>query len=317
MWSPVTNSYDAGRGLELIRSPWGLPPPQHTHRHWLYDTGRDGKGHLWCKYTPQQFWRIVLHLKHALEELPLDLQLLIWKHLDIFHWTNLGQWRDEKMMNFLTISTQSGRVSRPVVSLTHTVSLKGSGFSGCDTYDRGFDGYSESGAEPAVWATKEDRRFIADDDEESSGSDSECEAWNSTEGETDTEAEWDSDATEEEESEEEEEEGPCEEWLKHEEKLQALAAKWGSIEPVACSLLGLGFDQGVIDSWSMDPHTGEKIWRQGLCSYQVVRTAELQYLQMRRDDDIVVLTDGAEIGELAMNHKGEYYIHTGEGPPDG
>ena len=137
----------------------------------------------------------------------------------------IGMWGLDKHTNWLAKKSGSGRTIKPVLTQAERSFRKGSGFVGCDTYDRGYDRgeFKERGHGDSMKLNVDLAGFIVDDDrldydhslqpdEEFRNMKLDSKEWESDEEESD-EGEWSGDGmdTEDEsdfEEEEEEEDQP-------------------------------------------------------------------------------------------------------------
>jgi len=201
--------------------------------------------------------------------------------------------------------TRSGRAIMAPLKQSNREELAGSGFVGADHYDRGYDdgnitqGYSNY--EARAKETQADRDFIvSDDDSELSEEESEEE-----------EEEWESESEEEEEYEEEWDSESEEEGCDEDNEYDNISILYAT---------GTEIPENVT-SWYEDEDGRHERTHTHVTSIQV---ASLDWDGLRTwcvaPDNIVIAYpdgNGQELGELAMNHCGSYYIHTGEGPADG
>jgi hypothetical protein len=122
-----------------------------------------------CRYTPEQHSGSINILADT-SSLPYDVCELI---MDKYRKPFIGRWCKEDSINVMNAKTTSGRTIKQVVDETKRTFVKGSGFVGCDTYDRHFDAESYNEESDAAYEarveapeTAEDAAFINDDEEE-------------------------------------------------------------------------------------------------------------------------------------------------------
>jgi hypothetical protein len=122
-----------------------------------------------CRYTPEQHIACINILVDT-TPLPFDVCEVI---LDRDRKHHIGKWCKADTINCFTQTTKTGRVVKHYIDLLERKFVKGSGFVGCDTYDRKFNGdyYKEQEdvakeIEEEEPATAEDDAFINDDEEE-------------------------------------------------------------------------------------------------------------------------------------------------------
>ena len=113
-----------------------------------------------CKYTQEQY---EAYLEVLSKQLYRDMAVIIAEQSK-FAKRMMGKWGHEQEVNFLFKLTKSGRKTQPKVDKRSYV--PGSGFTGCDTYDRGYNRGDFNDYEYVPPETAEDRAFIADEDED-------------------------------------------------------------------------------------------------------------------------------------------------------
>ena len=210
------------------------------------------------------------------------------------HGDLIGKWGHESAVNHLAeFSSKGRRISRPT---THERKfVPGSGFEGCDTYDRAYDdGVDYNPREYLSDADSEDEEFIAPEGEVS--------------------AEEDSDASEEESiSDWEEEDEDDEDWEDEEDDGQ-LHEPPASHDPM--------FDDVTVGTEIRS--VGETIWmwnddieEASEMGYRTVSLRDGRSLRALVENELVLEEDGCVVGELYMDYDGAFHIHTGEGPCDG
>lgn len=227
--------------------------------------------------------------------------------------------------------SRSGRAIKAPLKQAARKELAGAGFVGADHYDRAFDdgkitqGYSNY--EARARETQADRDFIvSDDDIELSEEDDEEEEWGSL-CYSESGAEWDSDEEEEEEWDSDEEEEECdsacslesdgeegegEEWCDEDNEYDHIVIDrmWPGIEAPES-----------VTSWYEDESGRNERTHAELTTIQVAAQewGGARTWCVTPDNIVIAYPDGnrQEIGELATNHYGNYYIHTGDGPADG
>ena len=146
-----------------------------------------------CRYTSELHTRCINLLVES-TSLPYDVcEVIMDKHRKAL----IGRWCKEDSINVMNAKTTSGRTIKQVVDETKRTFVKGSGFVGCDTYDRHFDAESYNEERDAAYEarveaseTADDTAFINDDEED-------CGEF------TDSEEEWDKDDEDEEDDEDE------------------------------------------------------------------------------------------------------------------
>jgi hypothetical protein len=114
---------------------------------------------------------------------------------------HIGRWCKEDAVNAFVHATRSSRVVRKPTDQLQRTFVKGSGFVGCDTYDRQFDGdYQESEHVEEDEETTDDEAFINDAPEvPAPTADDEEEEWDSEdEEEDDDDEEWETDSDDDE-----------------------------------------------------------------------------------------------------------------------
>ncbi len=215
--------------------------------------------------------------------------------------------------------SRSGRTIKAPLRQSNRKELAGAGFVGADHYDRAFDngkitqGYSNY--EARARETQADRDFIVSDDDielsEEDDEEDEEEEWGSL-CYSESGAEWDSDEEEEEEWDSDEEEEEEEEWCDEDNEYDRIVIDrmWPGIEAPES-----------VTSWYEDESGRNERIHIDLTTIQVAAQewGGARTWCVTPDNIVIAYPDGnrQEIGELAMNHHGDYYIHTGEGPADG
>lgn len=125
----------------------------------------------------------------------------------------IGRWCKEAAIDVFVLTTRSGRASRKPTDQLDRTFVKGSGFTGCDTYDRNYFGQDQIESDTQDKATEEDDAFIDDTYEEAAISDSDEEEeededeedeeeWASDEEDDDEDSEWEADEDEDEDDDE-------------------------------------------------------------------------------------------------------------------
>ena len=223
--------------------------------------------------------------------------------------------------------SRSGRAIKAPLRQSNRKELAGAGFAGADHYDRAYDdgkitkGYSNY--EAIAGETQADRDFIVSDDDielsEEDDEDDDEEEWGSL-CYSESGAEWDSDEEEEEEWDSDEEEEECdsacslesdgeegegEEWCDEDNEYDHIVIDrmWPGIEAPES-----------VTSWYEDESGRNERTHTELTTIQVAAPEwdRARTWCVTTDNIVIAYPDGnrEEMGELAMNHQGDYYIHT-------
>jgi hypothetical protein len=216
------------------------------------------------------------------------------------HGDLIGKWGHEAVVNHLAEFSSTGRrISRPT---THERKfVPGSGFEGCDTYDRAYDnGVDYNPREYVSDADSEDEEFIAPEGEVSAEEDDDA-------SEEETVSDWEEEEDdyweeeEDEEEEEEEEDGQLHEPpASHDPMFDDVA--------VGSEIHSIGGTRWV---WNDDNEEATDM------GYRTVNLRDGRSLRALVENELVLDENDCVVGELYMDYGGAYHIHTGEGPCDG
>jgi len=114
-------------------------------------------GNRITKYTTQQHQAFVASCNKNCPDAVVNYILFISGQHE-----KIGMWGLDVHTNWLTKKSSSGRTIKPVLKQEHRSFVAGSGFSGCDQYDRGYDRGVGAGATP-INNHADLKNFVVDD----------------------------------------------------------------------------------------------------------------------------------------------------------
>uniref|UniRef100_A0A6C0CQR1 Uncharacterized protein n=1 Tax=viral metagenome TaxID=1070528 RepID=A0A6C0CQR1_9ZZZZ len=110
------------------------------------------------KYTQQQHDAFIASIKTRLPDHLINAIIYSSNGVN----TKIGRWGLDAHTNWLAKKSSSGRTIKPVLKQEHRSFVAGSGFSGCDQYDRGYNRGQGAGVTP-INNNADLKNFVVDD----------------------------------------------------------------------------------------------------------------------------------------------------------